>query len=216
MLHYKDITNLSELKTTFVAAHKKEEFFTKFIEILKLGKIHAVFSGVKEKGIPVLLLIKLLINLPFIEQKNVYSFTRSYWIKYVNLGKDSLYRLKNNPLVNWRRFLFSVVKRTLLTIEEREDVENGNTKALVFDDTSIYKTGKKIEGVSKIWDHVIHKSILGFQLLVMGYYDGTMFIPLDFSFHRSKGKNKKSAFGLKQKDYKKQYKKLRAKTHKVL
>jgi len=211
MLHHKDIKNLSELKTTFVAHHKKEEFFTKFIAVLKLGKIHAVFSGVKEKGIPVLLLIKILINLPFIEQKNVYCFTQGYWAKYVKLGKDSLYRLKNNPLVNWRSFLFSVVKRTLLTIEERKPIASNNPTALIFDDTIISKSGKKIEGVSRVWDHVFQKSILGFQLLVMGYYDGTMFIPIDFSFHRSKGKNKKLLFGLKPKDYKKQYKKKRNK-----
>ena len=216
MLQNKDITILSELKTTFIKKYKKEEFFTKFIDILKIGKVHSIFFGVKTKGIPVLTLITVLINLPFIEQNNVYSFTKSYWIKYAKLGKDSLYRLKNNPLVNWRSFLFSIVKRTLITIEKRELQDKDmsadkreNPKALIFDDTSIAKTGKSIEGTSKIWDHVIQKSILGFHLLVMGYYDGTIFIPIDFSFHRSKGRNKKLKFGLKLKYYKKQYKKNR-------
>ena len=211
MLQSKDIKNLSELKATFVAKHNKDDFFTKLTEILKLGKISAVFSKVKQKGIPTLLLVQVLISFPFIEKNNVYSFTKSYWIKYVNLGKDSLYRLKNNPLINWRSFLFGIVKRTLITIETRENNTNNNTKAYIFDDTIIAKSGKKIEGVSKIWDHVIHKSIFGFQLLIMGYYDGTMFIPINLSFHRAKGKNKKTPFGLKAKDYKKQYLKKRDK-----
>jgi len=212
MLQHKDIHNLSELSSTFVTNHKKEEFFSKFIAILKLGKIHAVFYNVKQKGIPVLTLIHVLINLPFIsEHNNIHCFTKGYWAKFTPFKKDSLYRLKSNPMVNWRNFLYSLVTRTLQTIKEREQESNTGITALIFDDSSIAKSGKKIEGVSKIWDHVIQKSILGFQLLVMGYYDGTMFMPIDFSFHRSKGKNKKLAFGLKVKDYKKQFKKQRDK-----
>jgi len=45
----------------------------------------------------------------------------------------------------------------------------------------------------------------------MGLYDETMFIPINFSFHREKGKNKKKPFGLKPKHYRKQYKKKRCK-----
>ena len=49
MLQNKDIKNLSELKSLFVHKHKKEEFFTNFIDILKIGKYHAIFSNVKKK-----------------------------------------------------------------------------------------------------------------------------------------------------------------------
>lgn len=50
-----------------------------------------------------------------------------------------------------------------------------------------------------------------YQLLTMGLYDGTMFIPVDFSFHREKGKNKKNKYGLKPKYFKKQFSKKRDK-----
>jgi hypothetical protein len=49
------------------------------------------------------------------------------------------------------------------------------------------KTGRKIEGVSKIHDHVTGRYILGFKLLVSGYWDGNSFIPIDFSLHRERG-----------------------------
>ena len=81
----------------------------------------------------------------------------------------------------------------------------------IFDDTTIAKTGYQIEGTSRVWNHVIKKHILGFQLLVMGLYDGTIFIPINFSFHREKGKNKKKPFNLPQKHYKKQFNKKRPK-----
>jgi len=43
-----------------------------------------------------------------------------------------------------------------------------------------------------------------------GDYDGTMFIPIDFSIHRSKGRNNKKPYGLAPKHYNKQFKKKRA------
>ncbi len=59
MLHNKDIKNLSELKTTFLCDDKKEIFFTEMISILKIGKHHALFSTVKEKGISVLIITQV-------------------------------------------------------------------------------------------------------------------------------------------------------------
>ena len=212
MLRDKDIKNISELKEAFVSTHKKPEFFTNIIDVLKLGKFHSVFSTVKKKGIPPLVLIKILIILPFIDQKSIYGFIHSYWDKHAGFGKDAYYRLKNNPKINWRIFLIDVAKQVLTTLIRHGYSESkGLTKAFVFDDTTIAKTGYAIEGVSRVWDHVIHKSILGYKLLVMGLYDGAMFIPINFSLHREKGKNKKYKFGLSPKHYRKQYKKKRDK-----
>ena len=121
--------------------------------------------------------------------------------------------MKNNPKINWRNFLFAIVKRVIITLSERYQKEGSKKqiKAFIFDDTSIAKTGIFTEGVSRIWNHVIQKSILGYQLLTMGLYDGTMFMPIDFSFHRETGKNKKNKYGLKPKYLKKQFSKKRDK-----
>jgi hypothetical protein len=82
---------------------------------------------------------------------------------------------------------------------------------MVFDDTVIEKTGRFIEKASRVWNHVTQRYSLGFKLLLMGYWDGTSFIPLDFSFHRERGKNKEKPFGLKKKELKKQHNKKRDK-----
>lgn len=214
MLQDKDIKNLSELKSTFVLTHKKSEFFTKYIEILKIGKYHAILSSAKQKGISSLSLIRALISFPFIDQKSVFSFTNSYCSEYLGFGKDAYYRLKNNLNINWRGFLMGVVKQALKTIKDREIASDTNPTrktAFVFDDSPIMKTGLSIEGVSRVWNHVINRSILGYQLLVMGIYNGTIFIPINFSLHREKGRNTKKPFGLKPKHYKAQYKKDRSK-----
>ena len=214
MLHNKDIKNLSELKMTFVHEHKKSEFFTNFIEVLKIGNYHSVFSRVKQKGISSLLLIKILISFPFIDQGSVHGFMLSYWNRFAGFGKDAYYRLKNNPGINWRIFLTGVAKQVFDILNEKgitTNIKASAIKAFVFDDTTIAKTGYAIEGVSRVWNHVVHRPILGYQLLVMGLYDGSMFIPINFSFHRERGKNKKKPFGLKPKHYNKQYKKKRDK-----
>ncbi len=212
MLRNKDIKNLSELGKTFVSEHKKSNFFTNLVDVLKIGKFHSIFRFAKPDGIPPVALIKILIILPFIGQKNVYGFVNSYWDKKAEFGKDAYYRLKNNPKINWRGFLLGIVREALHTLKRNGyGFEKGRIKAFIFDDTTIEKTGKFIEGVSKVWNHVKGKSVLGYQLLVMGLYDGTMFIPINFSFHREKGNNKKYKFGLKPKHYRKQYKKKREK-----
>jgi len=169
MLQDKDIKNLSELKMTFVRKHKKSEFFTNLIEVLKIGKYHSVFSSVKQKGISSLSLIRILISFPFIDQKSVYGFTGSYWNRFAGFGKDAYYRLKNNPGINWRVFLIGVVKQVSGILKEKgitTDINTSAIKAFVFDDTPIAKTGHAIEGVSRVWNHVINSSILGYQLLV--------------------------------------------------
>jgi len=58
---------------------------------------------------------------------------------------------------------------------------------LIFDDSPIEKSGKKIEAVSKMHDHVTGRYIFGYKLLICGYWDGGSFIPVDFSLHRERG-----------------------------
>ena len=43
-----------------------------------------------------------------------------------------------------------------------------NIRALIFDDSPIEKSGKKIEGVSKMHDHVTGRFLFGYKLLVCG------------------------------------------------
>jgi len=211
MLHSKDIKNLSELKSTFAAITKKADFFFDFVDVLKIGKFHGLFYHAKQKGIAPLLLIRLLLSFPFINQQSVHSFSKSLWNR-LKIGKDAFYRLKNNPKINWRKFLLTTAKLSAEAIDNAEDKGDNpqsKTTAFIFDDSPLEKSGYKIEGVSTIWNHVIQRHVLGFQLLVMGYFNGTTLLPTNFSLHREKGSNKKKPFGLKPSRYKKQYTKQR-------
>jgi hypothetical protein len=74
-----------------------------------------------------------------------------------------------------------------LNLSGRIAVHRDKTRALIFDDSPIEKSGKKIEAVSKMHDHVTGRFIFGYKLLVCGYWDGDNFIPVDFSLHRERG-----------------------------
>jgi hypothetical protein len=215
MLHHEDIKNLSELKSTFVDKHDELPFYLNFLRILKIGQLHSIYSSAKVKGVCGVKTFEILFCFRFVSKSNVHQFMDSSIADTLGYGKDVYYRLKGNFKINWRSFLFGVATRSLEAIRQYSSDsrnEQSGIKALIFDDTTIEKTGYKIEGVSRVWNHVVGRSVLGYQLLVMGYFDGTFFIPLDFSFHREKGKNKKNRFGLKPKHYRGQRKKLRGKS----
>ena len=68
-------------------------------------------------------------------------------------------------MVNRRSFLKVVAKQVYNILNEKGITANNNTSAIkprVFDDTPIAKTGYAIEGVSRVWNHVINRSILGY------------------------------------------------------
>ena len=109
-------------------------------------------------------------------------------------SKDSYYRILANQKINWRAFLAQFVKQYLLKDELFTPSAN-TTRCLIFDDTDLSKTGKTIEGISKIYNHVSKTYYLGFKLLVAGYWNGSVFIPVDFSLHRE-SKTSKLKYGL--------------------
>ncbi|WP_370409242.1 IS4 family transposase, partial [Tenacibaculum dicentrarchi] len=96
--------------------------------------------------------------------------------------------------INWRGFLAQFVNKYLLK-ETLFTPSEAATRCLIFDDTDLSKTGKTIEGISKIYNHVSKTYYLGFKLLVAGYWNGSVLIPVDFSLHRE-SKTSKLKYGL--------------------
>jgi hypothetical protein len=124
----------------------------------------------------------------FYRNRNIYSyFTRQYG-KVANIAgsKNPYYDLLGNEYISWRTILYLFAMR-YLRLSDRIGKCAGNIRALIFDDSALEKSGVKIEGVSKVHDHVTGRFILGYKILVCGYWDGENFIPIDFSLHRERG-----------------------------
>ena len=208
MLQCKDIKNISELKNGFTPMWVEPEFIASSLKCFSFSSLCKSISLIKLKGYSFEWVLTILLSMPFIDAASVHSMLNGCVKHQIQASKDTFYRLKNNPGISWRLVLWLFASKFKDLTNNRLS-NNGGIKCLIFDDTLLAKTGKCIEKVSRVWNHVTQRYVLGFKLLVMGYWDGTSFIPLDFSIHRERGKNQEKPFGLKKKEYKKQYRKHR-------
>jgi len=210
MLQNKDIQNIDELQAFLVKPQKSIDIILDLLGYFHFNKLSKSFDVLKAKGFSVSELLNVLICLPFVNKANIYSLLRSGMADISKAQKDAYYDLKNNVSVDWRLFLKKFTIKFNTIIKEKTSDNTERVKCLILDDSDIEKSGKKIEKVGRIWNHVRQMSIFGFKLLLLGYYDSKSFIPVDFSVHREKGKNKKLPFGLKKTQLRKQFSKKRS------
>lgn len=204
MLRDEDIAKISEIKGKFNKVWLSSEYLQAHLNILGFNKIKSRFSWCKKAGFSFEALISTLLVLPLIGIKTINGLTTDKAKEFYINGKDSYYRILANQKINWRDFLSQFVKQYLIKDELFTPSED-TTKCLIFDDTDLPKAGKTIEGISKIFNHVSNNYYLGFKLLVAGYWNGSVFIPIDFSLHRE-SKKSKLKYGLTSKQRKTQKK----------
>jgi hypothetical protein len=95
-------------------------------------------------------------------------------------GKDAVYRFLNHCGYAWRRFLLLLSSYTIgriksLTSEKR-------ITAFVIDDSMYDRNrSKKVELLSRFWDHATNSYYKGFRMLTLGWSDGHTLIPVDFA-----------------------------------
>lgn len=105
-------------------------------------------------------------------------------------AKSTYYRFLSNCHYNWRRFLLLLSGKaaayfSTLTRPER-------VKCFVLDDSVIPRAkSKKVELLSFVYDHVIHKTVRGFNLLLLGWTDGYSFLPVAFNMLASANEEKR-------------------------
>ena len=214
MLQNKDINKISELKNGFTPRWLEPDFILGSLKCFSFSALCKCLKPLKLRGYSFESIFSCLICLPFLGLKTVNSLTSSMYASHIEARKDTFYRLKNNPGIYWRMILWLFSSKFIKLADENGERDSDAVRCFVVDDSSLSKTGRYIEKVSRVWDHVLNRCILGYKLLAMGYWDGVSFIPLDFSLHREKGKNADKPFGLKRKEYRKQYRKKRKKgTH---
>jgi hypothetical protein len=151
----------------------------------------------------------VLLILPFLKHASIHALFKSRSKDLCCAEKDAYYRFKNLEISPWRRLLLNFVRRFISIVEKKGQAERQAKRCLIIDDSLLHKTGKAIEFVGKLWDHVDHGYKLGLRLLLLCYYDGKSNLPLDFSLHREKGKNEQKPYGLTKKQLKGQHTKCR-------
>ena len=210
MLLPKDTNKISELKNGFTHRWLEPDFILSSLQCFSFSSLCKSLEHIKVKGYSFHGVFSILISLPFLGQKTIHELVNSSLKEHIDQKKDVFYRLKNKSSIDWREILWSfVIKFCKATVQEPNS--NSSPKCLVIDDSVLRKTGRFIEKVSRVWDHVTNSCVLGYKLLAMIYWDGTSTIPVDFSIHREKGNNEDKPFGLKKRELKRQYRKKRLK-----
>jgi len=195
------ISNLNELYPIVRDEEKISEGVLGMIGRFDLKRLMKPLSGFKTRGISLMTILSTLILCRF-RGLSVYSMYKS---GQMQIDENSIYRMMNHSQMNWRSLLLSVAMQ-FLRIARQKGSDNQTIRCFILDDTVIPKTGKTIEGISKIFDHVHNCFVLGFKMLTLGLWDGKSFLPLDFSLHRE---SEKKNWGLNIKDLKRMFSKAR-------
>ena len=140
----------------------------------------------KQDGYSASEIVTLIMVLPLMLLKSVNALYKSEFQKVTAMKKDTIYRLKNDERMPWRSLLLAVAKRFQELVNPNKELAANS--AFILDDTTEAKTGRKIEQISIVHDHVAGKQghKLGFKNLTLGLFDGKSFTPLDFSLHSEK------------------------------
>jgi hypothetical protein len=169
----------------------------------------AVLKNVKVKGSTIEAILKVLFVMPFVDVSSVRALYLSGYHALAVMGKDAIYGLKNNTWMNWRALLDMTFDNFNKIIKEKSTSSPGDIRAFIVDDTTTGKTGKTIELIGRVFDHVNHMYLLGFKMQCLGLWDSKNFLGIDFSVHSEKGKNSNRPQGMRKKDIKKRFQKKR-------
>ncbi|SEM63417.1 hypothetical protein SAMN05216436_10652 [bacterium A37T11] len=206
MLQNKDTNRISEIKTEIGSQGDIVNRFLKWINFFEFKQVYKILNNCKEKGYSASDLIKILVLVPFTGKGSIFSFLGSSYGLLSGACKDSYYRLKKREYINWESFHMAFVRRFVKVVGKKGTKKSEKSPGfLIIDDSILPKTGKFMEGAGMLWDHAIHRLRLGYRLLVLGYFDGKSFLPVNFSLHREKGKKVMKPYGLDKSVFERQY-----------
>lgn len=196
------INNFAEMESVLSVKTAREEGLLSLFGHFSLGNVLRHLSLEKKDGVSALTLI-LALCLFRINGLSVFAAYKNRFYNMLSCGKNCFYRMMTRPQMDWRRLLLGVVCRFNAILRKEKVEDTGRPHCYIIDDTLLGKTGRTMECVSRVFDHVSGRCVLGFKLLLLAVTDGVSTIPVDFSLHREKGK--KGDYGLTAKDRKRQF-----------
>lgn len=149
------------------------KFFTRFHVSSALKTANAY----KKKGIPVMEIFQYLFLLIF--------SNRSMYMNLISgrntpaFSKDTVYRFLKMIQINWIRFTTILAERIIKEAIRPLDSEE-RVNVLIIDD-SMYERNrsKKVELLTKVYDHAKRAYKFGFRMLTLGWSDGNTFLPVN-------------------------------------
>lgn len=148
-------------------------FFTRFHVSSALKAANAY----KKKGVPVMEIFQYLFLLIF--------SNRSMYMNLISgrntpaFSKDTVYRFMKMIQINWIRFTTTLAERIIKEAIRPLDSEE-RVNVLIIDDSMFERNrSKKVELLTKVYDHAKHAYKFGFRMLTLGWSDGNTFLPVN-------------------------------------
>ena len=161
------------------------KFFTRFHVSSALKAANAY----KKKGVPVMEIFQYLFLLIF--------SNRSMYMNLISgrntptFAKDTVYRFMKMVQINWIRFTTilagRIIKEAIRPLDSQERVN-----VLIIDDSMFERSrSKKVELLTKVYDHAKHAYKFGFRMLTLGWSDGNTFLPINSILLSSENRKKR-------------------------
>jgi len=158
--------------------------FNDYLSKFKVGTLLNRSGITKTKGPSPLTMFTTLFNLAFCKTNLYQGIVKNTESK---VDKDAAYNFLNSPTYNWRRFTLLLFRRIYFVI--RGLLDDSSEEVLIFDDSTYSRNrSKKVELLSRVFDHSDMKYIKGFRMLTLGWSDGNSFLGIDFALLSSADK----------------------------
>jgi hypothetical protein len=155
----------------------KTGIFKEYFSTFKIGTLLNNSGITKTKGSSPLVIFTALFNLAFCRTNLYQGIVKN---KETPVDKDAAYNFLNSPTYNWRRFTLLLFRRIYFVIKNLLD--DSSEEVLIFDDSTYSRNrSKKVELLSRVFDHTDMKYIKGFRMLTLGWSDGNSFLGIDFA-----------------------------------
>jgi len=155
----------------------------------------------KRTGVGISSLFETAIAMPLFLVGTVQSFFSSGFKKVVESSQFAYYRFCQDSRFNWRGTM-SEVSKFIRKREVETKLEAKYPSALIIDDSALEKSGRRIEGISKIHNHCTGRKVTGYKLVMLGWFNGNYARTLDYSLTaEAKLKLKKGEQFSKERDF---------------
>ena len=198
--------DFSEMANLLSAKSRISRDLSVLFSRFSLGHLLSHMDMSKAQGYPLVQLIMAICMIRVCDE-TIHSAHTNRFHGLLNTGKNCYYRLLERQSMDWRKLLMAMAVRFFAILRKEGITASNGPRCLILDDTTLEKTGIRMEGVSRVFDHVKGHCVLGYKLLLCSYSDGKSTLPVDFTIHAEKGRDK--TYGLTDKQRKARFRKKR-------
>ncbi len=149
-----------------------QNFFSRY----RISSILKQCNAYKKQGFSVLQIVRYLFTLVFLNRS---MFQNMGSKNSPEFRKDTAYRLKDADYIDWKRFTTMtsarIIKDTIAPL-----TSEGRRNAFIVDDSVFERNrSKKVELLTKVYDHAHGCYLKGFRMLTLGWSDGVTYMPVN-------------------------------------